>query len=469
MNKKAISIAEIIIAVAVLAILSSIAYISYNWYTQRSRDSARLSDLANIQKNLELKLTSASRIPLPDKKIDITSNWKIINYQWIASERILNILWIYSWGNDPLDNNYYTYSTNKRLTKYQILWFLEDFAETALNTTIQQTNAIKVDYSKRIPIVKGNELWILIEEITNTPINQLKNNIDINNTNTWFTLLLNNNASWIISWTWKQLEISLDHRINEYWSCDSILKNWMSSWNWIYTLKINWTTKTDVYCDMKENSWWRTSLFSIVPDGKTWKFDSSEWTSPTIKWKYFLNEETTTKAYEHLKTNSIKICRWDLDHCYEMNHNKNIPLMKFYTNNISYTDFSRFIYREEYDSTHSFNNNYPDDIWDDRKDEYLSNLWITNNFNTSLYNKYWAWINIYSRNKLWLQADNNNWWPSVDNVWIWIWMSIRRPSMGGCSTLTRPIPNDVTLSTMITWWSCYYDNPDDQMWYVLGK
>jgi prepilin-type N-terminal cleavage/methylation domain-containing protein len=45
---------ELIVVITILAILATIAFLSFQGYNKNARDSARLSDLKNISKGLEL-------------------------------------------------------------------------------------------------------------------------------------------------------------------------------------------------------------------------------------------------------------------------------------------------------------------------------------------------------------------------------------------------------------------------------
>jgi hypothetical protein len=87
-------------------------------------------------------------------------------------------------------------------------------------------------------------------------------------------------------------------------------------------------------------------LFSIDPSGTTCDYDSAEWENPSVNIQDFLTQETTYESYSRLKTSSIKICRGDTSHCYQLDHNLAISLQKFFTDDIRYIDFSRHIIRE---------------------------------------------------------------------------------------------------------------------------
>ncbi len=50
MNKKAFTLVELIVVITILAVLWTIWYLSFLWYTESSRDSARLSDITSMKK-----------------------------------------------------------------------------------------------------------------------------------------------------------------------------------------------------------------------------------------------------------------------------------------------------------------------------------------------------------------------------------------------------------------------------------
>jgi hypothetical protein len=221
-------------------------------------------------------------------------------------------------------------------------------------------------------------------------------------------------------------------------------------------------------------NWGFTGLISVDPAGITWKYNSTEWTQPTIKESDFLNQETTLKSYSDLDTNSIKICRGSLEHCYIINHNKDIPLQKFYEDNMSYIQYSEFKYLDNYPSEHHYNNNssWPKNIGTDISTEFLTQLWLTNSLwylTIPRYSKFWLGINLYERNKLWFQADNNNSWPSFDNFSVWVgWFAPYSNWTSSC-IWWYPHPYSEATSVHISWQECYIDNPDTVMWYILGK
>ena len=121
LNKKAFSLAELIVTISVLIILSTIAVISYSWYSSSSRDSVRLSDIDAINKSLELSFIRSGHYPEP-------SNWETITYSgstiWIKWTIWKSVVNNFIWNNvvllDPLTWNEYTYSILNTRKKYKL-------------------------------------------------------------------------------------------------------------------------------------------------------------------------------------------------------------------------------------------------------------------------------------------------------------------------------------------------------------
>ena len=47
-NKQAFTITELIVSIAILGILATVSFISFQWYSKNARDSVRLKDIDNI-------------------------------------------------------------------------------------------------------------------------------------------------------------------------------------------------------------------------------------------------------------------------------------------------------------------------------------------------------------------------------------------------------------------------------------
>ena len=80
---------ELVIVITILSVLWTISFMWVQWYTRDARDSARLSDISVIEQWLSIAFVKTWRIPTPENKIDITSSWELIGYQWDAWKKVL--------------------------------------------------------------------------------------------------------------------------------------------------------------------------------------------------------------------------------------------------------------------------------------------------------------------------------------------------------------------------------------------
>jgi hypothetical protein len=205
----------------------------------------------NIAKWLSIFSATVWTLPKPDNSIVIQASWATIWYQWYAGSSVLNIIKISNWWKDPLDTStYYTYSVNSNSSKFQILWFLEDWSSSALSLSpdfaksgLKSAFADPSSYSWRYVITKWDALWILLQSWSLVPLqaNTTMTWVDIASTNTEYRIQLNNKDS--ITWTWGKLIImkgintigQYDSSLLWYWDMETYLTGWLLadlSWNW---------------------------------------------------------------------------------------------------------------------------------------------------------------------------------------------------------------------------------------------
>ncbi|MDD2916733.1 MAG: type II secretion system protein, partial [Candidatus Gracilibacteria bacterium] len=79
---------ELIVVITVLIILGTIAFIQLGGFTGVARDSARVSDIANITEGLAFALVKNGVVPMPEALdkgvINITASGTTIGYQGYA-------------------------------------------------------------------------------------------------------------------------------------------------------------------------------------------------------------------------------------------------------------------------------------------------------------------------------------------------------------------------------------------------
>jgi prepilin-type N-terminal cleavage/methylation domain-containing protein len=69
---KGFTLVELIVVITILAILGTIGFLSIGGYSSRARDSARIGDLAQASKSLDLSVVVSGSYPLPDGSFAVT-------------------------------------------------------------------------------------------------------------------------------------------------------------------------------------------------------------------------------------------------------------------------------------------------------------------------------------------------------------------------------------------------------------
>ncbi len=211
------TLVELIVVITILVILWTIAFLNLWGFSGSARDSARISNLANLQKGLNVYQVRTWTYPMPESSVAITASWTPIGYQWFAKDIVWGIAKISKWWTvDPSDSNIYTtYAVNQTLTKMQAMVFLEDSGNVTAYEEIPPTPLTKggiiaffnplikgvtseaswgipgidttyasltTDYSKRFPKTTGDTLGILLSTATGTlnqPVQETGTGVDI--------------------------------------------------------------------------------------------------------------------------------------------------------------------------------------------------------------------------------------------------------------------------------------------------
>ncbi|MDD2565907.1 MAG: prepilin-type N-terminal cleavage/methylation domain-containing protein [Candidatus Gracilibacteria bacterium] len=120
------TLVELIVVIVILAILSTIAFLSFNSYSSSSRDTVRLTDVANSKKALELYITKASKYPIPDEVELYVGNTGSVISQGVLGDNVARNIGLSKVVIDPLTQGKYTYSTFGNGLYYQIASSLEN-------------------------------------------------------------------------------------------------------------------------------------------------------------------------------------------------------------------------------------------------------------------------------------------------------------------------------------------------------
>lgn len=175
-NINAFTLVEIIVVVTILTILSTIWFVLFSSYLSSSRDTNRIIQLDQISKWLSSNI-SKWKLFKPEDWVEIRSWVELIGYEWYAGQKVLTSFWYSKDWVDPKDWSYFWYYLTKNRKYFQLVAFLENWLPDDLSFF---SNSNAVDYSKRTAYVKGQKLWILMDQ----------NNVlvqDISSVNTdWF-------------------------------------------------------------------------------------------------------------------------------------------------------------------------------------------------------------------------------------------------------------------------------------------
>jgi prepilin-type N-terminal cleavage/methylation domain-containing protein len=165
-NKKGFTLVELIVVITILAILWTIAFLSFQWYSKSSRDSVRIQDLASTRKVLELFSLEKWFYPLPTNITEIVYSWAVVWHQWVLWDRVIeNIGKINKKPVDPLYETEYAYSVTDIKNEYELWWVLE-WWWTAYNPILNTTNAAATDLSALVSwdyngkVLKVSTWWL---------------------------------------------------------------------------------------------------------------------------------------------------------------------------------------------------------------------------------------------------------------------------------------------------------------------
>ena len=288
-SQKWFTLVELVVVAVILSILATVGFISYEKYLVDTRDSKRLAQLTWLRDWLRLA-TTKGQLPMPDDNVEIRISGESFLYQWYAGENLLESIWYSETTKDPYDDTYYTYLLSNNKRDFQLLGFLEEYNPGLLSSTSTLTHAL--DYTARFPKLVGKKLWILLEQGTNTPLQEISEYsaswyLDLNDTTTnEFDAYITDTD--VISWNQSDLLW-----IIPYTTCDKIKQLWEAAGNRMYYINPEGTTPFKAYCNMDTaGGWWTLVARTIVwaawnQNNFGWNlsiWDASDDTQPYSMW-----------------------------------------------------------------------------------------------------------------------------------------------------------------------------------------
>ena len=133
---------------------------------------------------------------------------------------------------------------------------------------------------------------------------------------------------------WRTLELRAQD------SCAAVLADDPSSTDGVYGL-VGAGGAYEAYCDMSGGGF--TLLLSATGDGTRFGNNAPAWRTPTFDDAApngLIDADFQSHAYGWLPTSEIKLCYGDIDHCYTFSHSLDITLQSFFTNDVSFVDYS---------------------------------------------------------------------------------------------------------------------------------
>lgn len=122
----AFTLVELIVVITILAILWTIAIMAFGGYSKNARDSAKMADIGNMKKSLELWVLQSGMYPEPTMPTNITYSWATVWTQWTYWDTVHQTVWkLDKKPIDPLYITEYTYSVTNSKKEYQIGAVLE--------------------------------------------------------------------------------------------------------------------------------------------------------------------------------------------------------------------------------------------------------------------------------------------------------------------------------------------------------
>jgi len=299
--KKWFSLVELIVALTVLIILSTIWFMKYSDYISSSRDATRYSKLKEISDLLK-SYNISKTLPVPYNFVEIKALWETIWYQWYVWVDILDKIHYSSDWKDPGDDNYFTYYITQDRKSFQLMWFFEDEESKKLTSfVINKTNAI--DYINRYPFVLWDKIWILTDEF-NTPVQEISEFTD-----SWYVDLTNDHKDKIFkayitndrvySFSWELLDsklYSITHK-SKFWDPNNCPEWYISVWGDVdFWQKGFCVAKYEMTFSEKDSPWSPTNSNFNAYDYEEWKYYKSRIDYPVVN----LTQEEAIEACKRL-------------------------------------------------------------------------------------------------------------------------------------------------------------------------
>lgn len=161
-SRKAFTVPELLVAITIVTVLGTIAFFAFAGYVSNSRDSVRISDIANLKKVLSIFQVEYGFYPHPTNAVNITYSWATVFSQWtfwestFQNQSIINKI-----PHDPLTLQEYPYSITANKHEFQIYSALEDPNRSAQVSFLWVTQSHAASSKQWYSIIEWNYNQVL--------------------------------------------------------------------------------------------------------------------------------------------------------------------------------------------------------------------------------------------------------------------------------------------------------------------
>lgn len=242
-TNRAFTLVELIVVITILAVLSTIWFVSFQWYVESAQDSKIVTDTRSIDRALSYYLLRNEILPPPTDPVEVQAGGQTYVYQWYMWKNPASMIWVHGNIQDPKGKSYY-YSTSADRKSYRVAYYL----------TNQNAGLIENSYANNKDFffqTLGDKLMFVFDENGN-PIQDT----------------LNSSVFELTTASASEYEIFLNKKITskvtpeklktiQYTSCKDIIDN-DASFLWKdgkYLISPDWKVAFTVYCDMTTDGW----------------------------------------------------------------------------------------------------------------------------------------------------------------------------------------------------------------------
>ena len=249
-NNDGFTLAELVVVISILAVLSTISFLYFADNISATRDTKRLSDIAWVETALKSYKQTKWSFPFPWEYFNITNNGFVVAHQWKLDKNV-RLSTLEKLPEDPKNKTPYIYSITHTKQEFQLAATLENEENPQ---TFLSGNYKSVSKNILPSITLANESWDL-------EINESIWNWDDNR-----KLFLFNKVAYNLPYTFKwsrepySKDVDFSVLLNEaetydYWqnsdftSCKEIYEANKSIGNWQYQY-LTWGTLQNINCNM---------------------------------------------------------------------------------------------------------------------------------------------------------------------------------------------------------------------------